>query len=90
MTLEELEANLKLTLSLTSENEVLRQNVSLVPEDVMKAILLLTEGVLSLNSKLAEIETRLSTYMPGSEKPSEKPKPIGSRAIFPPSQYRSW
>lgn len=87
MTLEELEVSLKLMDSTIYEPTALLLRDWQKLEALMKAILSLTEVVSLLNSRLDEIETRLSTSTPGSEKQSEKREPMrmqGRKMIYPP------
>lgn len=90
MTLEESVADLRLMSLCTCGAEVCKQNALQEPERMMKVIWSLTEVVLLLNSKLAAIETLLSTSTPGLEKPSEKQNVTGQREIYPKPRLRSW
>lgn len=90
MTLEEWEANSKQIRFYISESLEWKPRGSRELDLMMKGISLLLEGLSSLNSRLAEIETLLSTSMPGSEKQSEKQSVTGSREIYPNLRLRSW
>jgi len=74
MTLEELEANLKQMDSTIYEPTALQLRDWQKLEALMRVILSLVKVSSSLNSRLAEIESRLSTYMLGLEKLNEKHK----------------
>jgi hypothetical protein len=72
MTLEELEANSRQIRSSISEALEWKPRDSHGQDLTMRGISLLLEGLSSLNSRLDEIETRLSTCMLGLEKLNEK------------------
>lgn len=76
MTPAALEASSRLNALLTYEIEESRQNDWQKLDLLMRVIYPLVTELLSLNSRLDEIETRLSTSMPGSEKPNERPEPM--------------
>lgn len=86
MTPEELEQSLKFIRSSFFEIGEFEPNALLVLGLMMKVISALVTEISSLNSRLEEIETRLSTSTPGSQKQSEKQATMlvqGVKQIYP-------
>lgn len=85
MTPEELDPNLRQTSHFISENLESALNDLREEDPWTKVILFLVLENSLLNSRLEEIETRLSTFMPGSSKQSERQPttPVqGAKAIY--------
>lgn len=90
MTVEESVANLKRTLSRISVISTSEQNAWRVLEALMKVTYVLVKENSSLNSRLDEIETLLSTFMPGSVKQNEKQSTTPRHGTYQGPRHRSW
>jgi hypothetical protein len=90
MTLEELAANSRLIRSYIYEIGEFEPNALLALGLMTKVISALVTELSSLNSRLAEIETRLSTSTPGSQKLNVSQVTTRALETFETPPYLSW
>ena len=89
MTPEELEASLRRIRFSFYEIQDFEPNALLALEEMTKVISFLVAENSLLNSRLDEMQSRLSTLEHGSTKPEESPSLTGRRVIFQAPQYLS-